>query len=351
MNVLMGQEILSKLNNCSFVYERLKKIAAQIVKQEESILRNFKSVDQISKEEVVLSNFPKMDFICFQEVTDRLFALALISMLRKHYSHFIFDVGDHALKTNMYLMTSGLMIASKFPILSVKFKPFSAKKGWQRAVSFGVVICKLDLGENNVGILANLHTMAFQGADPLINSALTEVGEMMSQFRKSEISTAENVLFDVICGDFNSDNMSVGDALIASNDLFKQYSDPAMVRPGRDHLWAVGTEMRQRKLNTPEMQDQEIFRGILVDDVRRRHYILDADVVEQTFDLMVCVPKPDKNGEVSYEEYGGMRRIDKILYRNGSASVEGVGYVSALAGLTDHVPVVTTLSPNKYLSN
>lgn len=162
MNVLMGHEILSKLNNCSFVYERLKKIAAQIVKQEESTLCNFKSVDQISKDEVVLSNFPKMDFICFQEVTDRLFALALISMLRKHYSHFIFDVGDHALKTNMYLMTSGLMIASKFPILSVKFKPFSAKKGWQRAVSFGVVICKLDLGENNVGILANLHTMAFQ---------------------------------------------------------------------------------------------------------------------------------------------------------------------------------------------
>ena len=173
----------------------------------------------------------------------------------------------------------------------------------------------------------------------------------MSQFRKSEINTAENVVFDVICGDFNSDNMSAGDALVAGNDLFQQYTDPAMVKPGKDHLWAVGTEMRQLKLNTPEMQDPEIFRDILVDDVRRRHYILDADVVEQTFDLMVCVPKPDENGEVSYEEYGGMRRIDKILYRNGSASVEGVGYISALAGLTDHVPVVTTLSPNKYLSN
>ena len=162
MNVLMGQEILSKLNNCSFVYERLKRIAAQIMKQEDYALVNFRNVDQISKDEVVLSSFPKMDFICFQEVTDRFFALALISMLRKHYSYFVFDVGNHALQTNMYLMTSGLMIASKFPILSVKFEPFSSKKGWQRAVSFGVVICKLDLGGSNVGILANLHTMAFQ---------------------------------------------------------------------------------------------------------------------------------------------------------------------------------------------
>ena len=171
----------------------------------------------------------------------------------------------------------------------------------------------------------------------------------MHEFRKSAIKSSENVMFDVICGDFNSDNMSPGDALVADNDLFKEYTDPAMVKPGQDHNWAVGTEMRQLKLNTPEMQDKEIFRDILIDDVRRRHYILDADVVEQTFDLMVCDPKTDENGEVSYQKYGGMRRIDKILYQTGSATLEGVGYVSALAGLTDHVPVVTTLSSNQYI--
>ena len=171
----------------------------------------------------------------------------------------------------------------------------------------------------------------------------------MNEFRKSAINSSENVMFDVICGDFNSDNMSPGDALVADNDLFKEYTDPAMVKPGQDHQLAVGTEMRQLKLNTPEMQDKEIFRDILIDDVRRRHYILDADVVEQTFDLMVCEPKTDENGEISYQKDGGMRRIDKILFRTGSASLEGVGYVSALAGLTDHVPVVTTLSSKQYI--
>ena len=162
MNVLLGQEILSKLNNCSFVYDRLKKIAAQIVKQGDSVLFNMENVDQMLKKNSVLSRFPKMDFICFQEVTDRFFALALVSMLRKHYAHFLFDIGENTLKTNMYLANSGLMIASKYPIVKVKFHPFTKKKGWQRAVSFGIVICKLDLGNGNVGILGNLHTMAFQ---------------------------------------------------------------------------------------------------------------------------------------------------------------------------------------------
>jgi len=346
MNVVMGQEVLGKFNNCSFVYDRLKKIAAQIVKQEDSVLCNLQTVDQLSRSKAVLSSFPNMDFICLQEVTDRFFALALVSMLRKHYSHFIFDIGVNALKTNLYLANSGLMIASKYPILKVKFLPFSKKKGWQRAVSYGVVICKLDLGDDNVGILANLHTMAYQGVDPLINFALTEVREMMDKFHKSEVASTEQVVFDVICGDFNSDNLSPGDTLAAENELFRVYTDPAMVRPGQDQGWAVGTEMRQLKLNTPEMQDKLIFRNILVDDVRRRHYIIDADVVEQTFDLMVCPPKPDQGGEVLSQPFGGMRRIDKILYRTGSAAVEGVGYVSALAGLTDHVPVVTCLSCN-----
>jgi len=348
MNVVMGQEVLGKFNNCSFVYKRLKKISKVILTQEEKPLSNVDDLQNVSKSKAILTNFPKMDFICLQEVTDRVFALALVSMIKEHYPHFIFDVGVNAFSTNMFLANSGLMIASKYPIVKVKFQPFSKKKGWQKAVSYGVVICKLDLGNNNVGILANLHTMAYQGIDPLIDFALTEVKECMDIFRRTEVAANENIQFDVICGDFNSDNMSPGDISVAGNDLFKQYTDPAMVRPGQDHQWAVGTEMRQLKLNTPEMQDRDIFRDILIDDVRRRHYILDADVVEQTFDLMVCDPKTDENGEVSYQKYGGMRRIDKILYRTGSASVEGVGYVSALAGLTDHVPVVTTLSPSHH---
>ena len=55
-----------------------------------------------------------------------------------------------------------------------------------------------------------------------------------------------------------------------------------MVSVGKDAKWAVGTEPRQPTLHTPEMRNPDLFREILVDDVRRRHYVLDAVVEEQT---------------------------------------------------------------------
>ena len=106
--------------------------------------------------------------------------------------------------------------------------------------------------------------------------------------------------------------------------------------------WAVGTEMRQLTLNTEEMQDKEEFRRILMDDVRRRHYIIDADVERQTMELMTCPPSPDQEGRVREVRHGGMRRIDRVLVR--SAHTTGYAFVSALAGATDHVPVVATVT-------
>ena len=43
--------------------------------------------------------------------------------------------------------------------------------------------------------------------------------------------------------------------------------------------------------------------------------MLDAVVEEQTFDLMTIGPTTNKHGEVVAEEWGGMRRIDKLLFR------------------------------------
>ena len=113
--------------------------------------------------------------------------------------------------------------------------------------------------------------------------------------------------------------------------------------------------MRQLTLNTPEMEDKESFRKILTDDVRRRHYIIDADVETQTMELMSCDPRPDTEGKVRAVTQGGMRRIDRVLVRTNQESgggdtdqsqarITGYGFVSALASLTDHVPVVATLN-------
>ena len=188
MNVLLGQEALGKFNNASLVYGRIQKIAAAILAQDQRYLTNLEDRNddntKISKTETVLANFPRMDFICMQEVFDRVHALALISMLRNDYKYFTFDIGDSSIKSNYFLLNSGLMIASRFPILSVRFHPFTWKNTfWQRCLSYGVVICKVDLGSGNVGIIANLHTMAYEDQDPLIDTALTEVRQALDQFR------------------------------------------------------------------------------------------------------------------------------------------------------------------------
>ena len=43
--------------------------------------------------------------------------------------------------------------------------------------------------------------------------------------------------------------------------------------------------------------------------------MLDAVVEEQTYDLMTIGPTTNEDGEVVAEEWGGMRRIDKLLFR------------------------------------
>ena len=59
------------------------------------------------------------------------------------------------------------MLASKYPILATHFVPFSHKRGWHYAISYGVLLCKLDLGKhktgaNAVGYVANLHNVAYE---------------------------------------------------------------------------------------------------------------------------------------------------------------------------------------------
>ena len=173
----------------------------------------------------------------------------------------------------------------------------------------------MDLGKGRVGILANLHNVAYQGTEQLIAEALKQVEETMDEFRKDVVKPVETLMWEVIGGDFNCDNLSPGDRACAEHSIFRNFEDPAMVEPGKDAVWSVGTELRQLTLHTKEMRNASAFREILVDDVRRRHYVLDADVKEQTFELMTSEPSTDETGEVVAEEWGGQRRIDKLLFR------------------------------------
>ena len=82
----------------------------------------------------------------------------------------------------------------------------------------------------------------------------------MQHDRATEVSEKENVKFDVICGDFNIDNLSPSDQLAAGNKLFSEVR-----RQSRKTLF-YGGELRVQKtlpffqtkngLIRPEMQRQ-----------------------------------------------------------------------------------------------
>ena len=47
---------------------------------------------------------------------------------------------------------------------------------------------------------------------------------------------------------------------------------------GWDKSWSVGTEFRQLRLFDADVADKTSMRRTMIDDVKRRHYIIDADV-------------------------------------------------------------------------
>ena len=54
--------------------------------------------------------------------------------------------------------------------------------------------------------------------------------------------------------------------------------------------------MRQLRMHETSVSTPDNLREILVDDVKRRQYVLDADVVEHTTALASIGPATNKNG-------------------------------------------------------
>jgi len=60
--------------------------------------------------------------------------------------------------------------------------------------------------------------------------------------------------------------------------LFTNFIDYPMLSSGRDASWSVGTEFRQLRIYDEELSSPSNMRKMMVDNVARRHYIIDADV-------------------------------------------------------------------------
>ena len=76
----------------------------------------------------------------------------------------------HNICYTIYFFTgSGLMLASRYPIIEASFHPHRHKCWlWQKMIPQGILVVKVDLGGQKVGYLANLHNVAYQGDEDLI---------------------------------------------------------------------------------------------------------------------------------------------------------------------------------------
>ena len=91
--------------------------------------------------------------------------------------------------------------------------------------SFNIKL-QVRLDDQHVAYVSNLHGQAYQGTQPILFHQMTETLSAVNSFRVRTLKPdVERVAFDVICGDFNFDNMSSGDEATQRHALFYQYAD------------------------------------------------------------------------------------------------------------------------------
>lgn len=92
----------------------------------------------------ISSNFPAhLDFICFQEVFEQRAADRLIHILHNYFSYILYDVGVNSWSVNRFLLNSGLVFGSRYPIVDVVFEYFKESQKEDRFVSKGVLMIKV----------------------------------------------------------------------------------------------------------------------------------------------------------------------------------------------------------------
>jgi hypothetical protein len=205
-NICLLPETLSRLNNFHSLEKRLKTIGNLLAKTGRNDFCNnqVNGLDINVPSELSLSNIERelsspsskiqkneikndfdlniiddyehsvdADFICLQEVWTVDTAIKLKDLLHFSYPYIVYDVGEDRFRKNGYIgFDSGLLIASKYPIVNVSYKPFTNFFNHARFTSVGFLIIKVLIGSNNkshlIGFISNTHLQAYQSESHLL---------------------------------------------------------------------------------------------------------------------------------------------------------------------------------------
>ncbi|XP_068616427.1 sphingomyelin phosphodiesterase 5 [Brachionichthys hirsutus] len=289
--------------------------------------------------------FPaNVDILCLEEVFDKRAAQKLKQVLKPAFGHILYDVGVYAcqppcLCSSFKFFNSGLFVASRFPVLEARYHCFPNSRGEDALAAKGLLSVKVLIKQNpnhktTVGYFNCTHLHAPEGEGEIRCEQLDMITEWIGNFQAVNRQPNEDVVFDVLCGDFNFDNCSPDDTMEQNHSLFEQYKDPCRAGPGEEKPWVIGTLLEQPALYEDDINTPENLQRTLERQELRKQFI--------------CPPVPAQDSPLVYPNTGQPwigRRIDYILYRENSISkhyrteIEEMTFITQLAGLTDHIPV------------
>uniref|UniRef100_A0A3B4C090 Sphingomyelin phosphodiesterase 3 n=1 Tax=Pygocentrus nattereri TaxID=42514 RepID=A0A3B4C090_PYGNA len=300
--------------------------------------------------------FPaNLDFLCLQEVFDRRASERLCRQLHRYFPYVLSDVGRYGWKgccSRFKFLNSGLLLASRYPILDAHYECYPNGRGEDALAAKGALYAKVQVGTSHqeqrvVGYIACTHLHAIEGDASVRCEQLDLLLEWAAEFRRAtsvpageEKALEDQVAFDVILGDLNFDNCSSEDKLEQQHAIFTQYRDPCRLGPGEDKPWALGTLLDTSGLYDEEVSSPESLQKVMENEEGRKEYLVFPASKNQ------C---PNQKGR-KIPLKGNGRRIDYILYKeeglqpDWKVDIEEFSFITQLAGLTDHLSVAARLA-------
>ncbi|XP_031420207.1 sphingomyelin phosphodiesterase 3 [Clupea harengus] len=303
----------------------------------------------------VTAFFPaNLDFLCLQEVFDERAAGRLRRQLHRYFPYLLSDVGRYAWRgccSRFKFLNSGLLLASRYPILDAHYECYPNGRGEDALASKGALFAKVQVGTSSsdqrvVGYIACTHLHAIEGDAAVRCEQLDLILQWGMEFRRAtscpvgEKGLEDQVAFDVILGDLNFDNCSSEDKMEQQHVFFSHYKDPCRLGPGEDKPWALGTLLDTDGLYDEEVSSPESLQKVMENEEARKEYLVYPKSKNQCHN--------QKGRKIPLK--GNGRRIDYILYREDGlqqdwkADIEEFSFITQLAGITDHLSVAMRLA-------
>ncbi|XP_033013115.1 sphingomyelin phosphodiesterase 3 [Lacerta agilis] len=314
-------------------------------------LRKKRNTDELFDHEISAFFPANLDFLCLQEVFDKRAAEKLKEELHHYFEYILYDVGVYSCHgcCTFKFVNSGLLFASRYPVMDAAYHCYPNGKGTDALSSKGALFLKVQVGstpqdQRIVGYISCTHLQALAGDSTVRCEQLDLLQDWLADFRKSTSSSStanpeELVAFDVLCGDLNFDNCSSDDKLEQQHSLFTRYKDPCRLGPGEDKSWAIGTLLDPEGLYDEEVCTADNLQKTMESEEGRKAYIV--------FPTSKTHASSQKGRKRALK--GNGRRIDYMLYTEEGlylewkVEVEEFSFITQLAGLTDHLPVAMRL--------